>query len=295
MAVTVITLHYTFHKARPPITPQHRILDMFQTIGHTFSLMKMSWGVLMQDRELVAFPVMSAVGLLLLGVAGYTSGIVDQDTMDTVAGWGTMFGFLVLAYLITVFFNAALVSAALERLRGGDPTIGSGLSHAAKHIHHIFLWALISATVQTILQALRARGNNFITDLVTRLIGGAWEFFTFFVVPVMVAEGHGPISGIKRSVSIVRQTWGRQIAATFGFFIVYLVALIGAAIPAILLFMVLPAAGVIVGVLLVGLAIAVVQTLEGIFKAALYDYATGSVPAGFDLRTLANAYAPSPA
>ena len=56
--------------------------------------------------------------------------------------------------------------------------------------------------------------------------------------------------------------------------------------------MVLPAAGVIVGVLLVGLAIAVVQTLEGIFKAALYDYATGSVPAGFDLRTLANAYAP---
>ena len=124
---------------------------MFQTIGHTFSLMKMSWGVLMQDRELVAFPVMSAVGLLLLGFAGYASGIVDQDTMDTVAGWGTMFGFLVLAYLITVFFNAALVSAALERLRGGDPTIGSGLSHAAKHIHHIFLWALISATVQTIL------------------------------------------------------------------------------------------------------------------------------------------------
>lgn len=269
---------------------------MFQTIGHTFSLMKMSWGVLMQDRELVAFPIMSALGLVLLGVAGYTSGFVTPDTSsESQTNIFTLFMFLVFAYLITVFFNAALVSAALERLRGGDPTIWSGLSHAAKHIHHIFFWALISATVQTILQALRARGNNFITDLVTSLIGGVWEFFTFFVVPVMVAEGHGPISGIKRSASIVRQTWGRQIAASFGFFIVYLIALIGAAIPAILIFLVLPAAGIVVGVLLVGLAIAVVQTLEGIFKAALYDYATGSQPVGFDLRTLANAYRPSPA
>lgn len=268
---------------------------MFRTIGHTFSLMKMSWGVLMQDRELVAFPIMSALGLVLLGFAGYMSGFATFETEDSSTNVLTLFLFLVFSYLITVFFNAALISAALERLRGGDPTIGSGLAHAAKHIHHIFFWALISATVQTILQILRSRSDNFLTDLVTSLIGGVWEFFTFFVVPVMVAEGHGPISGIKRSASIVRQTWGRQIAASFGFFIVYLVAFVGAAIPAILLFMVLPAAGIIVGVLLVGLAIAVVQTLEGIFKAALYDYATGSQPAGFDLRTLANAYRPAAA
>lgn len=268
---------------------------MFRTIGHTFSLMKMSWGVLMQDRELVVFPIMSALGLLSLGLIGATSGLATAENLESSTGWATLFLFLVFAYLITVFFNAALVSAALERLRGGDPTIGSGLAHAAKHIHHIFLWALISATVQTILQALRARGDNFVTDIVTRLIGGVWEFFTFFVVPVMVAEGHGPVSSIKRSVSIVRGTWGRQITASFGFFIVYLVALVLSVIPALLIFLVQPTLGIIAGVLLVGLAIAVVQTLEGIFKAALYDYATGSQPVGFDLRTLANAYRPATA
>ena len=267
---------------------------MFRTIGHTFSLMKMSWGVLMQDKELIAFPIMSAIGLLLLGVGGASSGLISTEGGEGSANIVTLFLFLVLAYLITVFFNAALVSAALERLRGGDPTIGSGLSHAAKHIHHIFMWAIISAIVQTILQAMR-RGDNFLTDMIVSMIGGVWEFLTFFVVPVMVAEGHGPISGIKRSVSIVRSTWGRQITATFGFFIVYLIAVVLSVVPAVLIFMVSPTAGIVVGVMLVGLAIAVVQALEGIFKAALYDYATGSEPVGFDLRTLANAYQPAPA
>ena len=105
-----------------------------------------------------------------------------------------------------------------------------------------------------------------------------------------VGERKVPVSSIKRSASIIRQTWGRQITATFGFFIVYLLAIIAAAIPAILLFLIAPAIGIVVGILLVGFALAVVQTLEGIFKAALYDFAVGAQPEGFDLRTLQTAY-----
>ena len=37
---------------------------MFRTIGHTFELMKMSWRVFMKDRELIFFPLMSAVVML---------------------------------------------------------------------------------------------------------------------------------------------------------------------------------------------------------------------------------------
>ena len=40
---------------------------MFRTIGHTFELMKMSWRVLMKDRELIFFPLMSA-GVMLATV-----------------------------------------------------------------------------------------------------------------------------------------------------------------------------------------------------------------------------------
>lgn len=247
----------------------------------------------MKDRELVLFPIFSAIGLAILAIIGYLT--VGQSAINSASQGQTgslpvLFIFIVLAYFITIFFNAALVSAALERLRGGDPNVKSGISHAAKHIHHIFLWSVISAIVMTLLAILKSRQNNFFVRLVFDMIGGVWEFLTFFVVPVMVSEGHGPISGIKRSASIVRETWGRQITASFGFFIVYLAAVILAAAPAILIFMLSPAAGIVVGVLLVGIALAVVQALEGIFKAALYDYAMGEQPEGFDLRTLQTAY-----
>ena len=259
---------------------------MFATIGHTFELMKMSWNVLMKDRELIIFPILSGMGLLILGFAGLTAGIAES---------GNLIAFLImilLAYFITTFFNAALISAALERLRGGDPNVMSGLSHATKHIHHIFIWSVISAVVGTLFRVLRSNTDNFIVQMIYSMIEGVWEFMTFFVIPVMVSENEGPISGIRRSASIIRQTWGRQITASFGFFIVYFLAVIAAAIPAILLFMIAPTIGIIVGVLLVGLAIATVQALEGIFKAALYDFAVGEQPEGFDLRTLQTAYRP---
>ena len=49
---------------------------MFGTIGHTFELMKMSWRVLMLDRELIFFPVMSAVGMVLLAGAVFAGGLL---------------------------------------------------------------------------------------------------------------------------------------------------------------------------------------------------------------------------
>ncbi len=269
---------------------------MFATIRHTFELMKMSWDVLMKDRELILFPVFSGLGLLILGFAGLAAGIADTGATETgSAGSGNLIGFLVMilmAYFITTFFNAALISAALERLRGGDPNVMSGLSHATKHIHHIFLWSVISAIVGTLFRVLRSQTDNFIVQMIYSMIEGVWEFMTFFVIPVMVSENQGPVSSIKRSAGIIRQTWGRQITASFGFFIVYLLAIVAAVVPAIVLFLVYPPAGVIVGVLLVGLALATVQTLEGIFKAALYDFAVGAQPEGFDLRTLQTAYRP---
>ena len=247
---------------------------MFATIGHTFELMKMSWNVLMQDRELILFPIFSGMGVLILAFAGLAAGVGES---------GNLVAFLImilLAYFITTFFNAALISAALERLRGGDPNVSSGLAHAAKHVHHIFLWSVISAIVGTLFRVLRSNTDNFIVQMI------------YSMIPVMVSENHGPITGIKRSASIIRETWGRQITATFGFFLVYLLAVVAAAIPAILLFLIAPAIGIIVGILLVGFALAVVQTLEGIFKAALYDFAVGAQPEGFDLRTLQTAYQP---
>ena len=274
---------------------------MFATIGHTFSLMKMSWGVLMKDRELLFFPLFTVLGLIVIlgvffGIASLTGSLERLDS-DTATGMDSALYVLAFfsAYFVVIFFNAALISAALERLRGGDPNISSGLSHAMAHIHTLLGWAIIAGSVGLILQLLRANQRNVIARIVIDMIGGIWEFLTFFVIPILVSENVGPIGAIKRSSGLVRKTWGRQITASFGFMIVYILAVIIGLLPAFLVGMISGSAGVVVGGLTVGLALCTVQALEGIFKAALYEFAMGEKPAEFDLRTLQNAYRPAPA
>ena len=275
---------------------------MFATIGHTFELMKMSWRVLMQDRELIFFPILAGLTLLALIGAflaiGSSTGTIDRldalqgadseeqaQAVDYVLG----LGFVFLSSAIVIFFNAALIAAALERLRGGDPNIASGLRAASAHLPQILAWALISVVVSLLLRALRQRGG--IAGQIASVIGGvAWGFATFFVIPVLVTEGVGPIEAIKRSASLFRQTWGRQVASSFGFGLITIVAVLIAVLPAALLFAIHPVLGIGVGVPLVAVAIGAVQALEGIFKAALYDFARGEQPHGFDRATLEGAY-----
>jgi hypothetical protein len=137
---------------------------------------------------------------------------------------------------------------------------------------------------------LRNRTDNFLARLAIGLVGGAWAYMTFFVIPVLVAEGIGPIDAIKRSGSLVRETWGRQAASSFGFGIVYLIAGVVAVVPAVLLFAVSPVLGIIVGAITIPIAIGTVQAMEGIFKAALYEFALGESPLEFDSKTLSGAY-----
>jgi len=275
---------------------------MFATIGHTFELMKMSWRVLMQDRELILFPVFMAISMVaaLAVFGGIAAGAGTFDRLDApegsaesaltgvdyVIGAGVFF----VTYFIGIFFNSALVAAALERLRGGDPSVGSGLRKAMSHLPAILGWAVIAATVGLILQMLRDRTDNFIGRLAISMVGGVWAYMTFFVVPVLVSEGIGPIGAVKRSSGLFRATWGRQVAAGFGFGIVYLLGALAAAAVTAVLFFVHPILGVAGGAIVFAIALGTVAAMEGVFKAALYEFAMGESPMGFDRGTLSSAY-----
>ena len=94
------------------------------------------------------------------------------------------------------------------------------------------------------------------------MIGGIWSYLTFFVIPILVSENVGPIGAIKRSSGLVRKTWGRQITASFGFMLVYILAIIIGIIPAYIVGLISGTAGLAVGGITVGLAICTVQALE---------------------------------
>ena len=275
---------------------------MFQTIGRTWELIKMSWAVLKQDRELVLFPVMSAGALailagLMFGI-GSSLGTVDRlSAAEPTAGEADIVllavTYFVLAFVV-IYFNSALIGAAMIRLAGGDPTVGDGLRMANKRLPQILGWALISATVGLILQLLRNQSrDNMVAQIVLGLVGGVWAYLTYFVVPILVAEGLGPIGAIRSSGSLFKRTWGEQVTSNVGFGILGIVAALIGALPAVLVAAVSIPAGIAVAVVTVGLALAIVSTLEGIFKAALYGYvADGRVPEQFTRDSLAGAYLP---
>ena len=277
---------------------------MFETIGHTFDLMKQSWRVLQRDRELILLPIMGAVGLALVALvfAGIAMGTGTLDRIDAATGTATegestqvidaVLGllFYVATTFVVIFFNAALIAAALERLRGGDPTVGSGLRKAASHLPAILGWALIAATIGLILQALRNRSDGLLGQIAVAIAGGVWAYMTFFVVPMLVAEGVGPIEAINRSGAHFTRTWGQQAVSSFGFGLVYIAAVLVAILPVAILFAISPVIAIIVGLPLIALAVGAVQALEGIFKAALFEFAQGGTPQGFENSALRDAY-----
>ena len=275
---------------------------MFATFGRTLELIKLSWGVLQSDRKLIAFPLLSGLAFLIFAglMTGIGSGIGLFDRLESEDGLAlsdigvVAFTYFGLAFVI-IYFNAALAGAAMVRLAGGQPTMGDGFQMANRRLPQIAGWALISATVGLILQVLRSKSrNNFLSQLVLSIVGGVWAYTTFFVVPVLVAESLGPIAAVKRSGSLFKRTWGEQMVANFGFGLVGVVGVIAAVVPAMFIAQFSQVAGIAVGVVTVGLAIATVQTLETIFKAALYGYvADGRVAEGFTQDALAGAYGTS--
>lgn len=250
-------------------------------IKATLEIARSSWQVLKADKELMLLPVISGLASLAIAATFLVPILTSTEGELDGVGYVALFVmYLVLSY-VTIFFNAALVAAAHERLSGGDPTVGSALRGAALRAGKIFPWAVVSATVSIILRALEERGGA-IGRIAAGLAGMAWSVVTFLVLPIIVIEGAAVGDAIRGSGRLFRRTWGENIAAQVGF------GLLGfaAVLPAIVLLVAAGSSGlwplVIVAVLWVVVVAVVIATLSGIFQTALYHYATeGSVPGGF--------------
>lgn len=275
---------------------------MFEKFSRSWSLVKASAAVLRADKELLLFPILSGVAaLVVMGtfiVPMFALRLFENGVGVAGAIWG--FLFYLCLYFITFFFNAALVSAAIMRLEGGDPTVMDGFNAAKERIVPILGYAAIAATVGMLLQALKNKDNNFLVRLIGSGLGVAWTLSTFLVVPVLVQQNVGPIDAIKQSVELLKRTWGENAIGNVGLGAVFGLIMFGTIVAGLLLVVaaasvsgVLAAAiGVLAIVAVVALGL-VQSALSGIYSAALYRFATaGETPAGFESSGLQNAFAP---
>lgn len=258
--------------------------------GNSWQLMKTSLGVLRKDKEIMIFPLLSffaCVIILISFLAGFW--FLGGFSMDSTPSWlwiVVMFLLYFVLFFIVIFFNTAIIACANIRLNGGDPTVSDGLRIASQNIGRIFLWALISATIGMILQAIRERGG-WVGRIVAGIFGIAWTYVTFFIIPVLIYEKKGIGSSIRRSASLFKQTWGETLIGSFGFGIIFfLLALLGV-LPIILGYLLGETTGVIVGFIIAFFYWAflgvIASATNGIYVAALYQFATKKqLPAGFD-------------
>lgn len=275
-----------------------------ERITRTWSLMRMSWRILTEDKKILLFPFMSLVSCLAVAATFIIPLFVtgkwhpptkDATTIQQICYYGFLFLYYYCNYFVIVFFNTGLVSYIVMRMNGDHPTIGDAFSASLARLPLIAGWALIAATVGLLLKIIEDRSDT-IGQIVAGILGAAWAMATFLVIPVLVVEQKNPFSAVKESTLLLKQTWGERILMRFSF-------------STITFFLLLPAIGLVVlgamahSVIALGVSIAVAvfyiilltlvqSALEAIFQTAIYFYARHSmVPAGFDESVLQGAIA----
>jgi hypothetical protein len=257
--------------------------------ANSWKLMKTSLGILRKDKEIMIFPVLSFIACIIILLSFFTGfWFLGINSFESTQWVWVIVGFLLyfVLFFIVIFFNTAIIACANIRLNGGDPTVSDGLRIASQHLGRILIWALISATIGMILQAIRQRGG-WVGRIVAGVFGLAWTYVTFFIIPVLIYEKKGIGSSIRRSASLFKQTWGETIIGSFGFGVFFfLLALLGV-VPIILGYLLGGTTGVIVGVVIAFFYWAflgvVASATNGIYVAVLYQFATKKqLPSEFD-------------
>ena len=260
-----------------------------------WTLAKLSLRVLMLDKELLVFPLLSGISCFLLLVSFFigvwaTGSTGEDGAVRKEVSWVVVLAFYFANYFVIVFFNSALVACAMIRFRGGNPTLGAGLRAARERLPQIAAWALLAASVGVILKMIENR-VQFVGRIVTALLGAAWTIGSYFVVPVLVVDKVGPVDAFKRSISILKKAWGESIVGNLGLGLITSLVTIGLLIvtgfaTAFLALnigsMAVALTGVMLMVLIIVLAALVGSALNAIVLGALYLYATEDrVPEAF--------------
>ncbi len=272
--------------------------------SRSWMITKLSFGVINKDRELLWFAFLSFIFSTIFSIAMIFPSIIptlmeqgiSENTLELyqyIIIFVTYFG---LAFIAT-FFNVCVVYTTKVRFEGGNATFGESLRFAFSRLGLIFQWSLLSATVGLLLRVLQnlasrlGKAGELVANILISLLGMAWSIVSIFVVPVLVYEGLGPIDAIKKSVQVIKKTWGESLIRVIGLGLVQFVVSIIVVIAAIGITYVLSSAfdtyglliGITIGALMLLLSGLIFTVANTVFNTALYVYANKNIVAsGFD-------------
>ncbi|MDQ3443040.1 MAG: DUF6159 family protein [Chloroflexota bacterium] len=263
-------------------------------LRRSWELAKASWGVIRSDWTLLRYPLVSGVLSMILGSLAllflWGSGTFESSSTDDVS-IGSMIGlfiFYLVTYTVVIFCNVALVSTVMAKFAGQPEHADTGWAAARARWRKILGWAAIAATVGVLLNVLSNRGDR-VTEILAVIGAAAWSLATFLIVPVLVVENVGPVDALKRSTTLLKRTWGEQIAGNAGIGLVTGLLMVGViAVGGGLIWLAALTSNVVVivvAVIPVLVAVAITMTVTSamgtVYSAATYRYATNEPTVGF--------------
>ena len=281
-----------------------RRIGFGERLSRGWKMTKLGMAVVRADPELMIYTFLSAL-FSLVAIGAAVSGSVGLDVIASdpecvgdecgsdlvVAHMAIWFVFYLLVSVITVFWNAAIIASAYERLSSGtNPSFSYGIGQAMKCLPQILVWGIIAGTVGLFIQILESLSHDeqspvplrIVAGLASFIIGIAWWIVTFFVIPMIVLERAGVLDSMGKSTELFKRTWGEDVASHIGtglLMTLCIVLLICVSVPLMMFGDLGVALGIVI--LAIGLLFAVLffSTVEAVNRASLFYYAkTGQMP-----------------
>ncbi len=257
-------------------------MSLLDRLSNGWSMSMQSLRILNANKKLIIFPILSGASLILLitsflvgtvFASSWLSELFENDSR--ILAYLLVFCFYLVNFFIVIFFNVALMFCVGKYFKGEEVDISEGLNFSFSRIGIIFSWAVMAATVGTILKMVQEE-FGIVGKIITGIIGIVWNIATFFVVPVLVNENLGPVDAIKRSAGIMKEKWGESLVGNFSLGLVQFVALLLICVP---LFFLGSLINTMVGVVLALeaglLVIAVISAAQSIFICGVYHRTQG--------------------
>jgi hypothetical protein len=262
----------------------------------TTALLKASFRVLGENKRLLVFPAVS-LGAEAVVLAAFAVPWVVAQRHDTSGGthlgpleWIPLALCYVLLNVVAAFFNTALFFAVRQAFDGAEVSRAEALRAAFRRFPTIVLWVVLSSTIGLIIRTVERR-----VPIVVTLLDVAWSCVSFLALPVLAFEDAGLLAGTRRASRLFRDVWKEQFSAALRLGWLQLLLMI----PVIVIMFFGLASGeastmlaaAALCVLWFGLCVLLMSFVTGVFRVAMYVYATaGTTPAQFEGIDLSRAF-----
>ena len=183
-------------------------------------LIRCSFSLLNQHRSWYCFPILCEIII----VSGFAAIAIPFATLEKnlssanvhitptafLITLAAVMVFLFLIHTIFLFFNAALIACVLKLAHHQKATVSTGFSTGFAMLWRLMCWRTFTSFAGSIImQCEYWKDDWFKTRYATTVMKGFRWYIAFqLAIPVMVGERCGAYAALKRSIDLMRQTWG---------------------------------------------------------------------------------------